>query len=159
MKLRRWTIEKIKITIEGPPKTGCSTLAVKVARLIRGHNPGMPLSVIDPDATQEEVMDEVVSGDPHRPLFVDGADVSIVVRRTPSDDQLITLVDHGRYRSVMFGRKCVGTAYRLEDGCYYYEQSADGVMAAWSMRAIADKLDELNREWEGLIAKMAKEGK
>ncbi len=142
------SMQKMRITIEGPPKTGCSVLAVKVARLIRGHNPGMPLSVSDPDAVPEaEVPDD-------HPLFVDDADVSIVVRRTADDRLSLDDIGQGTY-AVMFGRKCVGTAYRLEDGCYYYDQeTAHGVMSAWSMRAIADKLDELNREWEELIAKM-----
>lgn len=72
----------------------------------------------------------------------------------PKEDNPVTLTDLGQDTyAVMFGRKCVGTAYRLEDGCYYYDQETTyGVMSAWSMRAIADKLDELNREWEEQIA-------
>ena len=41
-------------------------------------------------------------------------------------------------------------AIRLEDGFWYHwtEQGAhSGATAAWLMRAIADRLDELNKPW------------
>lgn len=46
----------------------------------------------------------------------------------------------------------VGEAYPLDDGFYYYDGgSTSGVMSAFSMRTIADKLDEMNKEWSDQI--------
>ena len=46
----------------------------------------------------------------------------------------------------------VGEAYPLDDGFYYYDDgSPRGVMEAHTMRTIADKLDEMNKEWSEQI--------
>lgn len=71
-----------------------------------------------------------------------------------TDGPALTLTDLGDgTHAVMFGKDHrIGRTYRLEDGYYYYEPGAVGVMSPYSMRLIADLLDELNRPWEETIA-------
>ena len=46
----------------------------------------------------------------------------------------------------------IGVAEMLEDGFYYFWfYSKDGCIAAYSLREIAGKLDELNREWQSIV--------
>lgn len=42
---------------------------------------------------------------------------------------------------------------KLEDGFWYYRPDSRGVLAAWVLRAIADLLDEANREWKEQLDK------
>jgi hypothetical protein len=42
----------------------------------------------------------------------------------------------------------VADIIQLEDGLWYYWQRDGKALAPWALRAIADLLDEVNREWE-----------
>ena len=49
----------------------------------------------------------------------------------------------------MFGKKCIGEALMLEDGYYHFlPLPAHGTLAPYSLRAIAELLDELNKDWD-----------
>ena len=51
----------------------------------------------------------------------------------------------------------IGEAIQLEDGFWYYcKDGKQGAMEAWVMRAIADRLDELNKPWMEHIEKNIK---
>lgn len=48
----------------------------------------------------------------------------------------------------------IGEVVQLEDGFWYYWQHGEvGAVEAWVMRAIADRLDELNKPWVEHIEK------
>ena len=49
---------------------------------------------------------------------------------------------------IMFGKKCIGEALMLEDGYYYFLPLPEhGTLAPYVLRAIAEILDELNKDW------------
>ena len=49
---------------------------------------------------------------------------------------------------IMFGKKCIGEALMLEDGYYYFLPLPEpGALAPYVLRAIAELLDELNKDW------------
>ena len=49
--------------------------------------------------------------------------------------------------------KHIGDLDILDDGYYRYFSTGNGYWDAWSMREIADKLDELNKEWDEVVRK------
>jgi len=49
--------------------------------------------------------------------------------------------------------KLIGQFIQDVDGCYYFEQEeVRGLWAAHTLKAIADKLTEINKPWEDKIA-------
>lgn len=56
---------------------------------------------------------------------------------------------------VSFNKKDIGRLFQSDDGFYYYDplcqEGESGLWAAWWMRQIADKLDELNKPWDDHI--------
>ena len=54
---------------------------------------------------------------------------------------------------IFAGKKLIGEAIQLEDGFWYKWQEHGyqhgGATQAWVLRAIADRLDEMNKWWEG----------
>jgi len=50
---------------------------------------------------------------------------------------------------IMFGKKRIGEALMLEDGYYYFLPLPEhGTLAPYTLRAIAELLDELNKDWD-----------
>ena len=50
---------------------------------------------------------------------------------------------------IMFGKKCIGEALMLEDGYYHFLPLPEhGTLAPYVLRAIAELLDELNKDWD-----------
>lgn len=60
---------------------------------------------------------------------------------------------------VCFGDVVLGISYPTDDGFYIFRitRETDGHWDAWALRAIADKLDELNKEWKDRIEKYFKD--
>ena len=55
---------------------------------------------------------------------------------------------------VVVNNNNIGTLDKSIDGFYnFYLESGNGYIPSWVLRAIADKLDELNKDWEATIAK------
>ena len=68
-------------------------------------------------------------------------------------EELITLtkIDTG-YDVIFYNGVNIGTFEMLEDGYYHYwPTQRGGCWASYAMRAIADKLDELNKPWNDQI--------
>jgi hypothetical protein len=58
------------------------------------------------------------------------------------------------HHKVFFGDKFIGDIIMDVDGYFYYLPSDErGTWSAWTMRLIADKLDELNKPWDDYIQK------
>lgn len=48
--------------------------------------------------------------------------------------------------------KHLGSAIRSDDGYYYYDpEELDGLWSPYSLRCMADKLDDLNRPWDDKV--------
>lgn len=58
-----------------------------------------------------------------------------------------------RTYTVRIGNVLAGELYIESDGFYVFDPVAGrtGYWPAWMLRNIADKLDELNKEWEGIV--------
>lgn len=60
----------------------------------------------------------------------------------------------GESITVLFNNNWLGDLICLEDGSYYFDPvDKGGVWSGWILRQIADKLEEVNKPWEDLIAK------
>lgn len=56
-----------------------------------------------------------------------------------------------------FGGKYLGNLIRDVDGYFYYDPILErGTWASWSLKAIADMLDNLNKDWDEQINKYFK---
>ncbi len=60
---------------------------------------------------------------------------------------------------VLYTNGCnMGEILMGEDGYYaYWAVQRQGYQEAWTMRAVADKLDELNAEWDEQVRSMGEE--
>lgn len=56
-----------------------------------------------------------------------------------------------------FNENPIGHFVRDVDGYFYYSPSADGLWGEYELRLIADKLKEMNAEWDAEVAKVASE--
>jgi hypothetical protein len=63
---------------------------------------------------------------------------------------MITTIEDGNAIDFFFdSKKYLGYAYREADGYYVFENALqNGFFTSYSLRMIADKLDELNKEWD-----------
>lgn len=65
---------------------------------------------------------------------------------------MITTIESGNVIDFFFENgKYLGYAYREVDGYYVFQSSLSqryGFWTSYSLRMIADKLDELNKEWD-----------
>jgi hypothetical protein len=53
---------------------------------------------------------------------------------------------------VFFKDKLIGCLIRSDDGYFYYSPGkTSGLWGEWEMRAIADKLKEMNAEWDDKV--------
>ncbi len=74
-------------------------------------------------------------------------------------EQDITIQTHGATGVIMAkfhegSIRKIGEVVQLEDGFWYYwNDGKQGAIEAWVMRAIADRLDELNKPWVDYIEK------
>jgi len=75
-----------------------------------------------------------------------------------SKNKLLTeKVSDGRYK-VFFESKYLGDFVRDVDGFFYYWPSEDGgCWSAWTLRLIANELEELNADWNKYIDENLKE--
>ena len=66
---------------------------------------------------------------------------------------------HGVYE-VYFSEKRIGTFLIQDDGYYgFYTESDSGYWSSYALRLIADKLDEMNKEWDDQVKKDIGNGK
>jgi hypothetical protein len=61
---------------------------------------------------------------------------------------------------VLVGSACAGELVPKEDGFYdfWLDENRQGYLPAWFLRAVADKLDEINTPWRDEIAKALSQG-
>lgn len=69
------------------------------------------------------------------------------------DMNQIELKDNGSRKDFCFKNKYLGFAYRETSGYYVFvfSKSDSGAWSDYSLRWIAERLTELNKEWEGSI--------
>ena len=61
---------------------------------------------------------------------------------------------------VHFNKKRIGTFLIQDDGYYgFYTESDSGYWSSYALRLIADKLDEVNKEWDDQVKKDIGNGK
>lgn len=71
----------------------------------------------------------------------------------------INYVMDGIY-AVYFNQKKIGTFVIQDDGYYgFYTESDSGYWSSYALRLIADKLDEMNKEWDEQVKKDIGNGK
>lgn len=65
----------------------------------------------------------------------------------------LTKEKHGHTYTIKFGDIVLGWARPEVDGYYYWWDNRElmGCTAAWTLRAIADILDEINKPWDDQI--------
>ncbi len=61
---------------------------------------------------------------------------------------------------VYFNQKCIGRFTIQDDGYFgFYTNEPSGYWSSYALRLIADKLDELNKEWDEQVKKDIGNGK
>jgi hypothetical protein len=69
--------------------------------------------------------------------------------RTPADMVKFTKQSENDYLIVFENGICLGHLLKEVDGYFvYYPETRGGFMESWIMRIIADKMDDLNRDWD-----------
>jgi hypothetical protein len=64
------------------------------------------------------------------------------------EDITIKPLPSGTKAAIMAGDRHIGDAYMMESGLWYqWDDKMYGATAAWTLRAIADRLDDLNKDW------------
>jgi hypothetical protein len=59
---------------------------------------------------------------------------------------------------VKCGHNLLGELFPLEDGyLYWWPKPSYGAWSPWMLRAIADKIDELNKPWDDEVAEAMKQ--
>ncbi len=69
------------------------------------------------------------------------------------------LISLGIY-NIYFNQKCIG-CFTIQDDGYlgFYPDEPSGYWSSYALRLIADKLDEMNKEWDDQVKKDIGNGK